>query len=164
MKIIKAINDHLEEVFLVILMSLATIVVAAQVFTRFVTKTPLPWSEELARYMFLWLVWVGAAYATKERKHIRIDVLTNKLPQLGQKVCLILTTIIWILFVIFMAYISLSLTSSVAAGGQTGTGSGIPMWIPYASIPTGMILMLFRLLQNCYFDLRAAKEGGEKND
>ena len=82
MKILNAINDHLEEVFLVILMSLATIVVAAQVFTRFVTKSPLPWSEELARYMFLWLVWVGAAYATKERKHIKIDVMFNRLPQL----------------------------------------------------------------------------------
>ena len=164
MKILKAINDHLEEVFLVILMSLATIIVAAQVFTRFVTKSPLPWSEELARYMFLWLVWVGAAYATKERKHIKIDVLFNRLPQLGQRACLIFTTIVWILFTIFMACISFSLTASVASGGQTGTGSGIPMWIPYASIPVGMVLMLFRLLQNCYFDLKAVKEGGEKHD
>ena len=164
MKILRAINDHLEEVILVILMSAATLIVAAQVFTRFVTKTPLPWSEELARYMFLWLVWLGSAYATKERRHIRIDVLVNRLPQIGQKACTIITTIIWIIFVIFMVYISFILTSSVAAGGQTGTGSGLPMWIPYSSIPVGMALMLFRLLQNCYYDLKAAKEGGEQND
>lgn len=161
MKILKAINNKLEEVFLVILMAAAVIIVSAQIITRFILKTPLPWSEEVARYIFIWLVWVGAAFATKERKHIRIDVVVNKLPQIGQKACTIISTIIWIGFTIFMVYISFIMTSSVMSGGQTGTGSGIPMWIPYSAIPVGMALMLFRILQNCYFDLKALKKGGK---
>lgn len=159
MKVLRVINNKLEEVFLVILMALAVIIVSAQIVTRFVLKTPLPWSEELARYMFIWLVWVGAAFATKERKHIRIDVVVSRLPQIGQKACTIISTIIWIGFTIFMVYISAVLTSSVMTGGQTGTGSGIPMWIPYSAIPVGMALMLFRILQNCYYDLKALKGG-----
>lgn len=159
MKVLRVINNKLEEVFLVILMALAVIIVSAQIVTRFILKTPLPWSEELARYMFIWLVWVGAAFATKERKHIRIDVVVSRLPQIGQKACTIISTIIWIGFTIFMVYISAVLTSSVMTGGQTGTGSGIPMWIPYSAIPVGMALMLFRILQNCYYDLKALKGG-----
>ncbi|MDO4481512.1 MAG: TRAP transporter small permease [Bacillota bacterium] len=159
MKVLRVINNKLEEVFLVILMALAVIIVSAQIVTRFILKTPLPWSEELARYMFIWLVWVGAAFATKERKHIRIDVVVSRLPQIGQKACAIISTIIWIGFTIFMVYISVILTSSVMTGGQTGTGSGIPMWIPYSAIPVGMALMLFRILQNCYYDLKALKGG-----
>ena len=159
MKVLRVINNKLEEVFLVILMALAVIIVSAQIVTRFVLKTPLPWSEELARYMFIWLVWVGAAFATKERKHIRIDVVVSRLPQIGQKACTIISTIIWIGFTIFMVYISAVLTSSVMTGGQTGTGSGMPMWIPYSAIPVGMALMLFRILQNCYYDLKALKGG-----
>ena len=164
MKVLKFLNERLEEIFLVILMIAATLLVAAQVVTRFILKVPLPWSEEIARYMFLWLTWVGAAYATKERKHVRIDIIYEKLPEAGKKVCTVISTVIWIVFLGIMVYLSFRLTRSVASGGQIAVGSGIPMWIPYASIPVGMGLMLFRLLQNSVKDIRqakAAKEGGE---
>lgn len=162
MKVLRVLNERIEEVFLVILMVVAVILVSAQIITRFVTKTPLPWSEELARYIFLWLTWVGAAFATKERKHITIDVVTERLPQLGKRVCLVLSTLVWIGFLIFLIGISIILTQSVYQGGQTATGSGLPMWIPYLSIPVGMGLMLFRLLQNCYFDIKAMKGGNKQ--
>ena len=164
MKVLKFLNERLEEIFLVILMIAATLLVAAQVVTRFILKVPLPWSEEIARYMFLWLTWVGAAYATKERKHVRIDIIYEKLPEAGKKVCTVISTVIWIIFLGIMVYLSFRLTRSVASGGQIAVGSGIPMWIPYASIPVGMGLMLFRLIQCSVKDIRqakAAKEGGE---
>ena len=56
------------------------------------------------------------------------------------------------------------MTSSVYSGGQIAVGSGIPMWIPYASIPTGMTLMLIRLLQNCYHDIKASKAKKEEGE
>lgn len=161
MKVLRFINDKLEEIFLVVLMSIAVLLVAMQVATRF-AGIPLPWSEEVARYIFLWLVWVGAAYATKERKHISIDFLVSRMPQLGQKLCAVLVMVIWILFVIFMIYVSVILTAKVYEGGSVATGSGTPMWLPYASIPVGMCLMLFRLIQNLIIDLKGSKgEGGE---
>lgn len=164
MKVLKFLNERLEEVFLVILMVAATLIVAAQVFTRYVLKVSLPWSEEIARYMFLWLTWVGAAYATKERKHVSIDLIYERLPQLGKKVCTVIYTVIWIWFLAMMAWISFRLTRSVYTGGQTATGSGLPMWVVYASIPTGMTLMLFRLLQNCYYDLKGGKKDGKEGE
>ena len=163
MKVLKFLNERLEEVFLVILMIAATLLVAAQVVTRFILKVPLPWSEEIARYMFLWLTWVGASYATKERKHVRIDIIYEKLPVKGKKICTAISTVIWIVFLAVMVYLSVRLTASVASGGQIAVGSGIPMWIPYASIPVGMGLMLFRLLQNTVHDLKHKEEGGEEN-
>ena len=53
MKVLKFLNERLEEIFLVILMIAAVAIVAAQVITRYVLKVSLPWSEEIARYMFL---------------------------------------------------------------------------------------------------------------
>ena len=157
MKVLKFLNQRLEEIFLVILMVAAVIIVAMQVITRYVLKIPLPWSEEIARYMFLWLTWVGAAYATKERRHVNIDIVYSRLNRFGQTVCTIISTVVWIVFLCVMSYLSLKLTLSVASGGQIAIGSGLPMWVPYASIPTGMILMVFRLLQNCVHDLKAAR-------
>ena len=163
MKALDFLNRRFEEIFLVILMVLAVAIVAAQVVTRYVLKVALPWSEEIARYLFLWLTWVGASYATKERKHVSIDLVYEKMPQAGKRVCTIVSTVIWIIFLFIMARLSLKLTRSVASGGQVAVGSGIPMWIPYASIPVGMTLMLIRLLQNCWHDLKEAKEE-EKTD
>ena len=59
MKILKLLDEKLEEVFLVIILIAAVVIVAMQVVTRYVFKIPLPWSEEIARYLFLWLTWGG---------------------------------------------------------------------------------------------------------
>ena len=161
MKVLKFLDQRLEEIFLVVLMTAAVIIVAMQIIGRKFTSTALPWSEEIARYIFLWLTWVGAAFATKERRHVMIDVVYNQLPKLGKRVCTIISTVVWIIFLAMMVRLSLKLPLSVASGGQIAVGSGLPMWVPYASIPTGMGLMLFRLLQNCYHDLKAIKEEKE---
>lgn len=157
MKVLRLLNERLEEIFLVVLMTAATLIVAAQIATRYLFHVPLPWSEEVARYLFIWLVWVGASYATKERKHICIDVVVSRLPRAGKKTCALISTAVWIVFLIFMAGISLKLTGSVYSGSQIAVGSGIPMWVPYAAIPVGMLLMLFRLLQNCWYDIKGVK-------
>ena len=127
MKILKLLDEKLEEVFLVIILIAAVVIVAMQVVTRYVFKIPLPWSEEIARYLFLWLTWVGASYATKERKHVSIDLVYEKLPEKGQMICKVITNIIWLVFLLMMVRLSMKLTLSVASGGQTATGSGIPM-------------------------------------
>lgn len=165
MKVLRFLNEKLEEIFLVILMSAATMIVAAQVFTRYLLKIPMPWSEETARYLFIWMVWVGASFATKERRHISIDVVVSRLPKAGRRGCLVVSTAVWIAFLTCMAYLSFKLTYSVFGGSQVAIGSGVPMWIPYAAIPTGMTLMLFRLLQNCFHDWKQMKKeekGGEE--
>ena len=53
MKVLKLIDEKLEEIFLVIILIAAVVIVAMQVVTRYVFKIPLPWSEEIARYLFL---------------------------------------------------------------------------------------------------------------
>ena len=143
MKVLKLIDEKLEEIFLVIILIAAVVIVAMQVVTRYIFKIPLPWSEEIARYLFLWLTWVGASYATKERKHVSIDLVYEKLPEKGQMICKVITNIIWMAFLLMMVQLSMKLTLSVASGGQTATGMG---------------LMAFRLIQNCYKDVKAYTE------
>lgn len=162
MSVLKFLNQRLEEIVLVVLMIAAVVIVAMQVITRYLLKIPLPWSEEIARYMFLWLTWLGASYATKERRHVSIDVVYSRLNKNGKVICTVVFTVVWIGFLAMMAYLSAKLTFSVASGGQIAVGSGLPMWVPYASIPTGMTMMLFRLLQNCYHDIKNALTGKEE--
>jgi TRAP-type C4-dicarboxylate transport system permease small subunit len=157
MKALRYINDKGEEIFLIALMVFAVGLVTAQIATRLL-GIPLPWSEELARYSFLWLTWVGAAFATKEKKHIAIDLVVNKMPPGSRKICSVLTTVIWFAFLIFMIITSSQVLSGVIEGGARGTGSGIPMAVPYASVTVGVTLMTFRLVQNLALEFIASRK------
>jgi len=153
MKVLRLINDKLEEFFLIAVMVLATGLVAAQVITRQL-GIPLPWSEELARFCFLWLIWVGAAYAVKVKQHIVIDIVTSRLPRIGQNILSIITTVIMFLFLIFMVVESSVVLEGVIRNKSFGAGTHLPMSVPYASVTVGVSLMLFRLVQNVILDIR----------
>ncbi|MDR1496717.1 MAG: TRAP transporter small permease, partial [Clostridiales Family XIII bacterium] len=141
MKVLRLINDRLEEIFLVVLMAFATGLVAAQVLTRHL-GIPLSWSEELARFCFLWLIWVGAAYATKKRKHIAIDIVINRLPKVGRNVLSIIVSTIIFAFLIFMVIESTIVLEGVISNKAIGIGTHLPMSVPYASVTVGVVLML----------------------
>jgi len=73
--------DHLIEGVCAILMVALTVVVFVQVFNRFVLKTPLAWSEDLAMLLYQWVVFVGAALGVKRLRHFGIELVVRQLPQ-----------------------------------------------------------------------------------
>jgi TRAP-type C4-dicarboxylate transport system permease small subunit len=72
------------EVFLkficALLCAALTIDVALQVFYRFILKAPLIWTEELALFLFQWMVFMGAALAVRHRSHFGLDIIVHRLP------------------------------------------------------------------------------------
>ena len=69
-----AILVGVNRVIATVLFALLTGVVALQVLTRFVLHAPIIWSEEVARFLFFWVVLLGAAMSVKDRRHFVIDV------------------------------------------------------------------------------------------
>lgn len=76
LQIIRNVNDAV----VVVLFLAMTITVIIQVFFRFVIQSPLRWTEELARYLMIWLVLMASAIAMRNRSHLQVDVLTSALP------------------------------------------------------------------------------------
>src|SRR5438128_300629 len=78
--------DHrvarVEAAFIIILVFLLTAVTFAQVATRYVLGDPLIWSEEAARYLFVWVSMIGAALAIREGGHFGLDLLIRRAPAL----------------------------------------------------------------------------------
>ena len=62
-KILSLIEEKLEEYFLVISMIAMVVIIFLQVVMRYVFNNSLTWSEEIARYIFLWQIWIGVSYA-----------------------------------------------------------------------------------------------------
>ncbi|WKL25039.1 TRAP transporter small permease (plasmid) [Sinorhizobium meliloti] len=78
---------HIEETLAAILLVFAFVVIALQIVTRFVFHDPMFWTEEAARYAFVWLVALGAAEGVTSRTHITMDIVPRMLPERAQLFC-----------------------------------------------------------------------------
>lgn len=160
MKLLKILDDKLEEYFLVITLTISVILIFAQVVMRYVFSSSLSWSEELARYLFLWQIWVGASFAAKHEKHLRTDILKGAVPDKYKNCVELVAVIIWLVFSIFLTCKSTLLVITIGKMHQLSPAMRMPMIYAYASVPIGCCLMSIRLIQNIYFNLKELRAGG----
>lgn len=147
MEKIKCIIDKLMEYLCIALMSIMTLLVTWQVFTRYVLNTPSAISEVLARYLFVWLVVAAAAYVFGQREHMCIEYFKNKLPdQIKNIVEIVIEVIILIFAGVVMLKGGWSMT--VAQMVQIDATIKIPMGIIYAIIPIGGGITVFYCIYN----------------
>jgi len=86
--------DHVEEFFMIPLIFAMSIIIFIQVVCRYVFQNSLTWSEEMARYMFVWLVYFSVSYTARREKHIRIDAAINLYPKKARPYIEILSEVI----------------------------------------------------------------------
>lgn len=132
--------------FLVIIMALMVLNVLWQVFSRYLLGAPSSFTEELARYLMIWVGILGAAYASSKHMHVAIDVLPNRAkPKVRQNLRRIVSWSI-ILFALAalvvgggrLVYISFIL-------GQKSPALQIPLAVVYSVIPlSGALIIYFK--------------------
>lgn len=154
MKMIRWLDDNIEESILVILSILTVIIVFLQIVMRTVFSSSLVWSEELARYMFIWLIYIGVAYGVKKNRHISVEVLTYILGRKGNWILSIIANILFLVFAVLICYLSFNVTMSV---NRASPAMGIPMGLVYAAPCVGMFLTSIRLVQKLIEDRKKYK-------
>lgn len=137
--------------FLALLMVVMTVDVLWGVFTRYTLGNQASWSEELARFLLIWIGILGAAYASGQNMHLAIDLLSPKLE--GRKKKLLANTI-------RMVIITFAFCVLVVGGfrliyithvlGQTSPALQIPMTIVYAAIPLAGVLVVYYKLHDLF--------------
>lgn len=157
--------DHFEEFFLIPSLMLSVALVFLQVIMRYVFRNSLTWSEELARYLYVWQTWIGVSYSARNGTHLRITMIRDRLPEKGKKVLELFVTLIWVAFGIFMIFMGMKAVSTIVTYGQKSAALMIPMQFCYISIPIGMFLMCIRLVERTVKGFLAdhgkAAEGGK---
>ncbi|WP_228852571.1 TRAP transporter small permease [Aegicerativicinus sediminis] len=136
--------DNILGKMLVVIMGVMVINVLWQVFTRYIVGSPSSVTDELARYLMIWLGVLGAAYVSGRNMHVAIDVLPRKATVKNQKRFAIVVNSLIILFVLFafvigglrLVYISFIL-------GQQSPALQIPLGLVYAVIPLSGILIIY---------------------
>lgn len=112
----------------------------AQVIFRYVIAAPLPWSEELARYCFVWIVFLGGAVGLSRGIHLGVDLLVNKLPKPMQRGMAALTSLLIGAFAVTVIYASFPVISMNMF--QRSPALGVQMSYIYIAIPISMGLIL----------------------
>ena len=134
-----------------------TMVVALQVLFRYGFNQSLFWSEELARYLLVWLSFLGASVAYRRKAHPGIDVLQKKMPDSLRKYAKILVLLVSLVLFGVMIYFGCRFAYFVRL--QISPALYLPKWIIFGIIPlSGFILMIHAL----YFLL--AELAGESRD
>jgi TRAP-type C4-dicarboxylate transport system permease small subunit len=118
-----------------------TVVVAVQVFFRYGLNQSLFWSEELARYLLVWLSFLGASVAYRRKAHPGIDILQAKMPAVLQRLSAITVHLASLaLFIVMIVY---GYRFAYFVRLQISPALYLPKWIVFSIIPiSGFILMI----------------------
>ena len=129
-------------------------VIFIEVVRRFVLAYSSVWGEETARYAFIYLVWIGASAAVRDRAHIRIDVILHYLPPRGVGLFYIMGDLLTLALAVFGLYWSMDpVLVSWKFGSVTDGLRIIQVWFLIA-VPIGFSMMIFRILQSIRRDVR----------
>ena len=93
MKVVKKIADNFEGYCCAVMLAVMSVVVFLQVIFRFVIKASLPWSEELSRYLLVYITYFGCAYGIKTGAHLGVEAFVLILPKTVQKAINVLVQI-----------------------------------------------------------------------
>ena len=136
-----------------LILAVMTVAVFVQVVTRFTGHSAFDGIDEIPRYLFVWLVMIGAAAAMHRAEHTRLEYFQQRLGPRGQALCTALTNGVGML--LFLSLIRTSLVLVPNSQLQTSAGLGLPLGYVYAAIPVGSVLILLPLAWNTVTALRS---------
>lgn len=165
-KILQQIDQNGERYLLLPLYAMIVSTVFMEVVRRSLLSYSSIWAEEIARYAFIYIAWIGASSAIKERAHIRIDVILNLLSQRMKTIVYIFGDIITLILAVLAIWMSMeSVLNSIHFGSVTHGLRISQAWF-LAAVPLGFLMMTFRLLQSIrrdWSDLKAGRPVFEGN-
>jgi len=157
--ILKKLNQHGERYLTLPLYTMVVITIFMEVFRRFFLSYSSIWSEEIARYAFIYISWIGAAAAIKERAHIRIDVVLPLLSNKWKTIVFIFGDFITLILACIALYWSMEPVLNSIHFGSVTHGLRISQAWFLAAVPLGFALIVLRLLQSMKRDISDLKAG-----
>lgn len=145
---IKISVDKVLEWALIVLMAANVLNVLWQVFTRFVMKNPSSFTEELARYLLIWIGLLGASYVAGKKMHLAIDVVVNRFTGRVRRLTEYLIEVLILAFALLvMVFGGIRLVIITLTLNQISAVLRIKLGYVYLVLPlSGLLLMFYSLL------------------
>jgi TRAP-type C4-dicarboxylate transport system permease small subunit len=136
--------DRIEDLFVAGGLSVMCLVLAIQVFCRYVLNYPLIWSEEMARYLFVWVTFVGASYGIRRGSHITMEALVDRMPVSVQNALGIALNVV--AFCAFAYLVPVGLLFTLDQVAIASSAMQISMALVVSAVPVGSVLICVRLV------------------
>jgi TRAP-type C4-dicarboxylate transport system permease small subunit len=137
---------------LMISLALMVIVIFSQVVMRYVFNHSLSWSEEFARYLFVWFSWMGVSAGLKDNEHLRVEFLSMGLTKRGlfktDEVFKIIVSLVWLATTAIVTYYGAIVVAGQADLGVVTPAMRLPVWLGYLAIPACSGVVGIRLIIN----------------
>jgi TRAP-type C4-dicarboxylate transport system permease small subunit len=156
---LKLLDRNAEKWALLVFYSMLVITMAVEVLRREVFSYSSIWGEEIVRYSFIYLAWIGAAAAVKERAHIRIDVLMHYLSPRMKTLLYIFGDFVMLGVAVGALVWSFETVHVSWTFGSVSHGLRVSLVWFLMAVPAGFTLMIVRLLQSLIRDFRCLRDG-----
>lgn len=141
--------DRIEELMMVMFLGLMCIFIGLQIIFRYILNWPLAWTEELARYLFVWVIYLGASIGVRKRRHLKVDAVLFLFGEKGKFMLRLLSNFIFLFFCIIIAYEGFRIVYVMQfIRPQYSPAVRFPMALAYASVPFGAVLMIIGLIRD----------------
>jgi C4-dicarboxylate transporter DctQ subunit len=147
----KSMIPSVEMVIASVSLVMMTGITVVQVFNRYVLQSSLDWSEELARYLFIWAVYVGCSYATQMDRHLEVTILRTIFKGKFARPITILASILTLGFCIFATVLGIKFVIFLAGTGQKTPALEIQAYWVYLCMPVGLGFMSLRTLERLWW-------------
>ena len=158
-RLLAAIDAQAERTLMLTAYVFCCAVIIQDVARRFLLNYSAAWSQETAQYAFIYLGWIGAAYAVKERAHIRFDILQNKLPERLHGWIFVAGELATILFAVIALRFSMHTLATLWQYGAATPVLRISKLWAEAAVPIGFTLIVLRSLQALWRDIGDIRAG-----
>jgi C4-dicarboxylate transporter DctQ subunit len=144
------IEDLLSGTFL----ALALTLILYGVIMRYVFSMPLYWVDEISTYLAVWGAILGWSVAERDRRHIRVTLLFDRLPPRAQRWAALVASALSALFCLLLAYMGWVLEMRYVTSGQLTLNTQSPLWVVYSVVPVAALMLGGRYIVECIDLLR----------
>ncbi|MDB4197463.1 TRAP transporter small permease [Ascidiaceihabitans sp.] len=159
MRLLHKLDKNAERWMLLVFYVMIVLTMAIEVLRREIFAYSSIWGEEIVRYSFIYLAWVGAAAAVKERVHIRIDVLIHYVGPRVKALIYIFGDFVMFIVAAIALYWSWETVHVSWKFGSVSHGLRISMVWFFMAVPLGFALMIVRLTQSFLRDISSLRDG-----
>ncbi|WP_434309119.1 TRAP transporter small permease [Hominifimenecus sp. rT4P-3] len=159
----KKVLDVIDKVVIALtatVLAAMTVLMVYQVVLRYCFNSANSWTEELLRYLFVWVIMLGGSLAIRRNSHLKVDMFLNLLKPMARRVIQIVMYFAILGFLVVLCVLGIRLVLNTT--NNLSAGIRVPMAVPYASIPIGAFLMILTTIEylcDQFGELRKLRKG-----
>lgn len=151
MKALKWIDKNFEVVLMVVTLIAISVIMTAQIIARRFIGTSIAWSEEMCRYLFIWMGFLSISHSVRAGSIIKLDIVELAMPPAVSKV---ITAVVDLAMAVLFAYLTFESVDIVRTTNQRWSSLDITMNLVYGAIPICFALTSVRFLEMFVIDVK----------